>query len=283
MVENRPLLNVVSHIILIFGIVIVALPIWITFVASTHDAVRMTQAPIPMLPGGFFWENFKQTLFGSGLSGSQSAPVWRMLLNSMMMALMIAFGKIAISLISAFAIVYFKFPFRMGFFWMIFITLMLPVEVRILPTFEVVANLGMLNSYWGLSIPLIASATATFMFRQVFLTIPDEMLESARIDGAGPMRFFWDIVIPLSRTNIAALFVILFIYGWNQYLWPLLITTDSDMTTIVMSIKQMLEAAEQSPQWNIIMMTALLAMIPPVFVVVAMQRLFVQGLTETDK
>ena len=171
----------------------------------------------------------------------------------------------------------------MGFFWLIFITLMLPVEVRILPTFEVVANLGMLNSYWGLSIPLIASATATFMFRQVFLTIPDEMLESARIDGAKPMRFFWDILIPLSRTNIAALFVILFIYGWNQYLWPLLITTDSDMTTIVVSIKSMLEAAEQQPQWNIIMMTALLAMIPPVFVVIAMQKLFVQGLTETDK
>ncbi|MCH2067486.1 sn-glycerol-3-phosphate ABC transporter permease UgpE [Shimia sp.] len=283
MVENRRILGIISHIVLILGVIMVALPIWITFVASTHDAVRMTQAPIPMLPGSHFIENFKQTLFGAGLSGSEGAPVWRMLLNSLAMALMIAFGKIAISLLSAFAIVYFKFPFRMGFFWMIFITLMLPVEVRILPTFEVVANLGMLNSYWGLSIPLIASATATFMFRQVFLTIPDEMLESARIDGAGPLRFFWDILIPLSRTNIAALFVILFIYGWNQYLWPLLITTDTDMTTIVMSIKQMLEAAEQSPQWNIIMMTALLAMIPPVFVVVGMQRLFVQGLTETDK
>ncbi|MCP4826516.1 MAG: sn-glycerol-3-phosphate ABC transporter permease UgpE [Shimia sp.] len=283
MVENRRILGIMSHLVLILGVIMVALPIWITFVASTHDAVRMTQAPIPMLPGTHFFENFKQTLFGAGLSGSEGAPVWRMLLNSMAMALMIAFGKIAISLLSAFAIVYFKFPFRMGFFWMIFITLMLPVEVRILPTFEVVANLGMLNSYWGLSIPLIASATATFMFRQVFLTIPDEMLESARIDGAGPLRFFWDILIPLSRTNIAALFVILFIYGWNQYLWPLLITTDTDMTTIVMSIKQMLEAAEQSPQWNIIMMTALLAMIPPVFVVVGMQRLFVQGLTETDK
>lgn len=283
MVENRPILNIVSHIILILGIAIVALPIWVTFVAATHDAVRMTQAPIPLLPGSHFWENFQQTLWGSGLSGTEIAPVWRMLLNSLAMAMMISLGKIAISLISAFAIVYFKFPFRMGFFWLIFITLMLPVEVRILPTFEVVADLGMLNSYWGLSVPLIASATATFMFRQVFLTIPDEMLESARIDGAGPMRFFWDIVIPLSRTNIAALFVILFIYGWNQYLWPLLITTDTDMTTIVMSIKQMLEAAEQSPQWNIIMMTALLAMIPPVFVVVAMQKLFVQGLTETDK
>lgn len=283
MVENRPYLTVISHLILIIGVALIALPIWITFVAATHDEARMLIAPIPMLPGGHFWENFKNTLFGSGLKGTETAPVWRMLFNSLAMALMISFGKISISLISAFAIVYFKFPFRMGFFWMIFITLMLPVEVRIMPTFQVVASLGMLNSYWGLSIPLIASATATFMFRQVFLTIPDEMLESARIDGASPMRFFWDILIPLSRTNIAALFVILFIYGWNQYLWPLLITTDSDMTTIVMSIKQMLEAAEQSPQWNIIMMTALLAMIPPIFVVVAMQKLFVQGLTETDK
>jgi len=283
MVENRPILNVMTHLVLMLGVAIVALPIWITFVAATHEEARMLQAPIPLLPGAYFWDNFKETFFGSGLSGSQSAPVWRMLLNSMAMAMMIACGKIAISLISAFAIVYFKFPFRMGFFWMIFITLMLPVEVRILPTFEVVADLGLLNSYWGLSIPLIASATATFMFRQVFLTIPDEMLESARIDGAKPLQFFWDILIPLSRTNIAALFVILFIYGWNQYLWPLLITTDSDMTTIVMSIKQMLEAAEQSPKWNIIMMTALLAMLPPVFVVVGMQKLFVKGLTETDK
>jgi len=283
MVENRPLLTVITHIVLILGVAMIALPIWITFVAATHDEVRMLQAPIPMLPGGHFWENFKSTLFGTGLSGTQTAPVWRMLLNSLAMALMISVGKIAISLISAFAIVYFKFPFRMGFFWMIFITLMLPVEVRIIPTFQVVANLGMLNSYWGLSIPLIASATATFMFRQVFLTIPDEMLESARIDGAGPMRFFWDILIPLSRTNIAALFVILFIYGWNQYLWPLLITTDTDMTTIVMSIKQMLEVAEVAPEWNVIMMIALLAMFPPIFVVIAMQKLFVQGLTETDK
>lgn len=283
MIEQRPLLTFLSHFVMVIGILMVAFPIWITFVAATHDQVRMTQAPLPLLPGGYFWENLRQTLFGQGLSGTETAPVWLMLMNSLIMALTIAVGKIAISLLSAFAIVYFKFPFRMGFFWMIFITLMLPVEVRILPTFEVIADLGMLNSYAGLTIPLIASATATFMFRQVFLTVPDEMLESARIDGAGPMRFFFDILLPLSRTNIAALFVILFIYGWNQYLWPLLVTTETDMTTIVMSIKQMLEAAEQSPQWNIIMTTALLAMLPPVVIVIAMQKLFVQGLTETDK
>jgi sn-glycerol 3-phosphate transport system permease protein len=282
MIENRPMVTFVSHAMLILGISIIAFPIWITFVAATHDAVRMTQIPLPLLPGDQFFANLNQAL-NLGIDGGANQGVGMMLFNSLVMALMIALGKIAISLLSAFAIVYFRFPFRMGFFWMIFITLMLPVEVRIIPTFEVVANLNMLNSYWGLSIPLIASATATFMFRQTFLTIPDELLEAARIDGAGPMRFFFDILLPMSRTNIAALFVILFIYGWNQYLWPLLITTDQSMFTIVMAIKQMLEAAEQSPEWNIIMMTTLLAMLPPVVVVIFMQKLFVRGLTETEK
>jgi sn-glycerol 3-phosphate transport system permease protein len=282
MIENRPMVTFVSHTMLILGIAIIAFPIWITFVAATHDAVRMTQIPLPLLPGDQFFANLNQAL-NLGIDGGANQGVGMMLFNSLVMALMIALGKIAISLLSAFAIVYFRFPFRMGFFWMIFITLMLPVEVRIIPTFEVVANLNMLNSYWGLSIPLIASATATFMFRQTFLTIPDELLEAARIDGAGPMRFFFDILLPMSRTNIAALFVILFIYGWNQYLWPLLITTDQSMFTIVMAIKQMLEAAEQSPEWNIIMMTTLLAMMPPIVVVIFMQKLFVKGLTETEK
>jgi sn-glycerol 3-phosphate transport system permease protein len=281
-IENRPVVTIVSHCMLIAGIAVIAFPIWITFVAATHDAVRMTQIPLPLLPGSHFFANLNQAL-SLGIDGGANQGVGMMLFNSLVMALMIAFGKIAISLLSAFAIVYFRFPFRMGFFWMIFITLMLPVEVRIIPTFEVVANLNMLDSYWGLSIPLIASATATFMFRQTFLTIPDELLEAARIDGAGPMRFFFDILLPMSRTNIAALFVILFIYGWNQYLWPLLITTDQSMFTIVMAIKQMLEAAEQSPEWNIIMMTTLLAMLPPVLVVIFMQKLFVKGLTETEK
>ncbi|MCP5366822.1 MAG: sn-glycerol-3-phosphate ABC transporter permease UgpE [Hyphomicrobiales bacterium] len=282
MVENRPLLTLFSHLVLILGVLVVAFPIWITFVASSHDAVRMTQVPLPLLPGSHFFDNLWQALT-EGVGNVKEVSVGTMLLNSLAMALMISIGKIAISLLSAYAIVYFRFPFRMGFFWMIFITLMLPVEVRILPTFKVVADLGMLNNYWGLSIPLIASATATFMFRQVFLTIPDELLEAARIDGAGPLRFFADILVPMSRTNIAALFVIMFIYGWNQYLWPLLITQDKDMYTIVMSIKQMTEASEESPEWHMIMMTTLLAMIPPVVVVVTMQKLFVKGLTETEK
>jgi sn-glycerol 3-phosphate transport system permease protein len=283
MVENRRLLKIVTHLVLIFGIAIIAIPIWIMLVGASHDGVRMLQVPVPLTLGNHFWVNFKEALFGTGLEGTETAPVWLMLINSLIMALSITFGKIAISLLSAFAIVYFRFPMRMLCFWIIFVTLMLPVEVRIIPTFEVVANLGMLNSFAGLSIPLIASATATFLFRQVFMTIPGELVESARIDGASPMRFFVDFQIPLSRTNIAALFVILFIYGWNQYLWPLIITTDQANYTIVMSIKQMLEAAEQSPVWNIIMMTALLAMLPPVLVVVLMQKLFVKGLVESEK
>ncbi|MGE4611752.1 MAG: sn-glycerol-3-phosphate ABC transporter permease UgpE [Paracoccaceae bacterium] len=282
MIENRPFITFLAHLTLVLGVLLVAFPIWVTFVASTHDAVRMTRVPLPLLPGDQFFINLK-TAFTESIGGAGSLPVGLMMLNSLIMAMIIAVGKITISLLSAFAIVYFRFPFRMGFFWMIFVTLMLPVEVRILPTFEVVANLNMLNTYWGLTIPLIASATATFMFRQVFLTIPDEMLEAARVDGAGPMRFFWDILIPLSRTNIAALFVILFIYGWNQYLWPLLITTDKEMFTVVMGIKQMLETAEQAPEWHLIMMTALLAMVPPIIVVLSMQKMFVKGLTETDK
>ncbi len=283
MIENRPIVTFISHSVIILGIIIIAFPVWITFVAASHDALRMTQSPLPLWPGGHFFENLSEALFVGLDVGGASQPVALMLLNSFVMAMVIALGKIAISLLSAFAIVYFRFPFRMGFFWMIFITLMLPVEVRILPTFKVVADLGLLNSYAGLTLPLIASATATFMFRQVFLTIPDELLEAARIDGAGPMRFFFDILLPMSRTNIAALFVILFIFGWNQYLWPLLITTDQSLTTVVMGIKQMLEAGEQLLQWNKIMMTTLIAMVPPIIVVVSMQKMFVKGLTETDK
>ncbi|NQZ30506.1 MAG: sn-glycerol-3-phosphate ABC transporter permease UgpE [Oceanospirillaceae bacterium] len=279
MIENRPLTTFVSHSVLIIGVTLIVFPIWIMFVAATHDALRLTQVPLPLLPGDQLWANL-QTLFQGKEFG---IPIHLSVFNSLIMALMISVGKISISVLAAFAIVYFDFRFRMFFFWMIFITLMLPVEVRILPTYEVVAHFNMLDSYWGLSIPLIASATATFMFRQTFLTIPDELMEASRIDGASPMRFFVDVVLPMSRTNIAALFVILFIYGWNQYLWPLLITTDPDMYTAVMSIKQMLESGESEPQWQLIMLTALIAMLPPVLVVVFMQKVFVKGLTDSEK
>ena len=233
---------------------------------------------MPIWPGGEFWNNYSKALV-SGVN----VPVATMLLNSLIMAVGIAVGKIIISLLSAFAIVYFRFPGRNLFFWMIFLTLMLPVEVRIVPTFEVVAGFGMLNSYTGLIFPLIASATATFLFRQFFMTIPDELAEAARVDGSRPMRFFIDIVVPMSRTNIAALFVILFIYGWNQYLWPLLITTDPEMNTIVMGIKQMFPSGDDIADWPVIMATSILAMIPPIIVVISMQKLFISGLVDSEK
>ncbi|MDO5621401.1 MAG: sn-glycerol-3-phosphate ABC transporter permease UgpE [Paracoccus sp. (in: a-proteobacteria)] len=282
MVEHRPLLQFLAHLVLIFGVAIVALPVWVALVASTHTGTSFMSGTVPMWPGPHLVENYSRMLDG-GLSTSGTPPVGPMMLNSLFMALAIAFGKIAISILSAFAIVYFRFPFRMFAFWCIFVTLMLPVEVRIMPTFKVVADLGMLNSYAGLAIPLIASATATFLFRQVFLTMPDELTEAARIDGAGPMKFFWDILMPLSRTNIAALFVIMFIYGWNQYLWPLLITTDPKYYTIVAGIKRMAAAVDGLPQWHLVMATAVLAMLPPLLVVIFMQRLFVKGLVETEK
>jgi sn-glycerol 3-phosphate transport system permease protein len=283
MVENRPWLTFAAHAVLVLGVLVVAFPVYMTFVASTHDQATMLSGPVPLLPGRFLVENYRTVLF-SGLGASSSAPpVALMMLNSLVMALAIALGKIAISIIAAFAIVYFRFPLRMTFFWMIFITLMLPVEVRILPTYEVVAGLGLLNSYTGLTVPLIASATATFLFRQFFLTVPEELTEAARIDGAGPLRFFRDVLLPLSRTSIAALFVIQFIYGWNQYLWPLLVTTNEDYYTIVMGISRMVNVVDAAAKWNLVMAVTLLAMIPPVIVVVLMQRQFVKGLVETEK
>ncbi len=278
MVERNGAGTIISHVGLIFGIAIVCFPIYLAIVASTVEQKDIVSPPLPLLPGGHFIENYKKAL----LSGV-NIPVWRMLVNSTIMAMGIAIGKIVISLLSAFAIVYFRFPLRTFFFWMIFLTLMLPVEVRIVPTFEVIANFGMLNSYTGLILPLIASATATFLFRQFFMTVPDEIAEAARVDGAKPMRFFFDILLPMSRTNIAALFVILFIYGWNQYLWPLLITTDPEMNTIVMGIKQMFPSGDDLADWPVIMATALLAMLPPVLVVVFMQNLFIKGLVDAEK
>ena len=270
------------YVTLSIGVLVVAFPLYITFVASTLSLDQILSVPMPLIPGDQFVNNYLQVLTAGSTRGS-SAPVGRMMINSGIMALVIAFGKIAISIISAFAIVYFRFPLRNFFFWMIFVTLMLPVEVRIIPTFKVVADLGMLDSYAGLTLPLIASATATFLFRQFFFTIPDELAEAARMDGAGPMRFFWDVVLPLSKTSIAALFVIQFIYGWNQYLWPLLITTQESMYTTVIGIKRMISGGDAATEWHLVMATAMLAMIPPAMVVILMQRWFVKGLVETEK
>ncbi|TMH25541.1 MAG: sn-glycerol-3-phosphate ABC transporter permease UgpE [Betaproteobacteria bacterium] len=282
MIEHRPVLTVVTHLMLILGVAIVAFPVYVTLVASTHTAEEVLQAPMPLLPGKHLVENYLSVMAHG--AGEATAAVGRMMINSLVSALVIAIGKIAISLLSAFAIVYFRFPFRSFFFWMIFVTLMLPVEVRILPTYKVVSDLGMLDTYAGLTIPLIASATATFLFRQFFLTIPEELAEAARIDGAGPLRFFWDVVVPLSRPNIAALFVILFIYGWNQYLWPLLVTTQEEMYTTVIGIKRMISSGgDAAMDWNLVMATAVLAMLPPALVVILMQKWFVKGLIDTEK
>jgi sn-glycerol 3-phosphate transport system permease protein len=283
MVENRPWVDALAHLTLILGVAIVAFPVWLTFVASTHSQQTLLSGSIPVWPGPYFLENWGAVLVTGITAQSRVVPVAPMMWVSLVSALAIAIGKIAISLLSAFAIVYFRFPGRTLIFWLIFLTLMLPVEVRILPTYKVVADLGMLNSYAGLSIPLIASATATFLFRQFFLSVPEELAEAARIDGAGPLRFFWDVLLPLSRTSIAALFVIQFIYGWNQYLWPLLVTTEESYYTVVMGISRMVNVVDAAAKWNLVMATALMAMIPPVLVVILMQRQFVKGLVETEK
>jgi sn-glycerol 3-phosphate transport system permease protein len=282
MVENRPALTVFTHVVLVAGVAAVAFPLYVTLIASSLTLDQILAVPMPLTPGQEFTDNYAQALAAGSTKGS-SAPVARMLLNSLLMALMISIGKIAISILSAFAIVYFRFPLRNFFFWMIFITLMLPVEVRIIPTFKVVADLGLLNSYVGLTLPLIASATATFLFRQFFLTVPDELAEAARIDGAGPMRFFRDVLLPLSKTSVAALFVIQFIYGWNQYLWPLLVTTEESMYTVVIGIKRMIVGGDAANEWNLVMATAMLALLPPALVVMLMQKWFVKGLVETEK
>ena len=282
MVEHRPLRDLVAYLVLSLGVVIFAFPVYVAFVASTYDAATVVSGNLPLVPGGRMLENYYRAVFVGG-SRFMNQPVGVLLVNSFITAIGIAVGKIIISILSAFAIVYFRFPFRKTAFWIIFITLMLPVEVRIYPTYKVVADLRMLDTYAGLILPLIASATGTLLFRQFFMTVPDELLEASRIDGAGPLRFFWDTLLPLSMTTVAALFVIQFIYGWNQYLWPLLITTKDSMQTIVIGIKKMLTTTDELAEWQIAMATAVLAMLPPVAVVIFMQRLFVKGLVETEK
>jgi sn-glycerol 3-phosphate transport system permease protein len=282
MIGQSPLRTFVAHAVLILGILIVAFPIYYTFVASTHTLQTILRPPLPLLPGGQLWNNYRDALFG-GIGRIGGVSVGQLLLNTTIMALGVAVGKIFISILSAYAIVFFRFPLRMTFFWLIFITLMLPVEVRILPTYKVMVDLGMIDTYAGLIIPLIASATATLLFRQFFMTIPGELVEAARVDGAGPWRFFFDILLPLSRTNIAALFVILFIYGWTQYLWPLLVTNSNDMNTIVIALRKMVSFADADTEWHLVMVTAMLAIVPPILVVVLMQRWFVRGLVESEK
>lgn len=282
MIENRLLGRLVAHLVLVLGVLVVAFPIYYAFVASTLTTSQILRPPLQLYPGTEALTNYRDALFG-GINQIGGVSIARVLFNTFVVAIGIAVGKIVISILSAFAIVFFRFPGRMVFFWMIFITLMLPVEVRIVPTYKVMVDLNLIDTYAGLILPLVASATATFLFRQFFMTIPGELVEAARVDGAGPLRFFRDILLPLSRTNIAALFVILFIYGWTQYLWPLLVTNQNDMNTIIIALRKMMSFADFNTPWNLLMVTAVLAIAPPVLVVVLMQRLFVKGLIETEK
>ncbi len=283
MIERRPILDAISHLVLIIGALIVIFPLYVAFVASTQTAEQSATSPLSLMPGTEMINNYR-TVLTAGASGQVSSPpVSRMLWVSLVTALVIAIGKISISMLSAFAMVYFRFRGRGIFFWMIFVTLMLPVEVRITSTYQVISDFGMLNSYAGLTVPLIASATATFLFRQFFLTVPDELAEAARIDGAGPLRFFKDVIWPLSRTNVIALFVIMFIYGWNQYLWPLMVATDQSMYPIGIGIKTLISGGDSAVEWNMVMATMVLAMLPPGLVIVVMQKWFVKGLVDSEK
>ncbi|MBG9390548.1 ABC transporter permease subunit [Caenimonas aquaedulcis] len=306
MVERTPLLNAACHAILLGGVAMVVLPLYLAFVAGSLTLDQVQEVPLPWVPAGHFLDNAR--------TAWQSAHFNRLFLNSFIVAVGITVGKIAVSLLSAFAITYFRFPFRMTAFWLIFVSLMLPIEVRISPTYESVANAAlplqwlaellhvadgwraltghqveialewnMVNTYPGLILPLIASASATFLFRQFFLTVPEELCEAARLDGASPMRFFWTILLPLSRSNIAALAIILFLYGWNQYLWPLLFTTDADMATAVIGLTKLVPKADSLPAWNVAMCAALLTLLPPVIVVAVLQRSFVKGLVDSSK
>ena len=282
MIENNRFLDILTWVVLAIGIAIIGFPVYVTFVASTLTAQEVLQAPMTLVPGSHFLDNYRTALVDG--VGESAIPVGKMLLNSLWMALGIALGKILVSILSAFAIVYFRFPLRKLAFWMIFITLMLPVEVRIMPTYQIVSDLGLINTRTGMILPIIASATATFLFRQFFLTVPEELAEAARVDGAGPMRFFRDVLLPLSMTSIAALFVIQFIYGWNQYLWPLLVTTNRELAPVVVGVTQMISrSGDAATDWNLVMATVMLAMLPPAAVVVLMQRWFVKGLVETEK
>jgi sn-glycerol 3-phosphate transport system permease protein len=272
----------IPHAVLLTGLAFVPFPVYVALVASSLTLRDILDAPMTLVPGPNIPANYRDAL-SLGTISTNGQSVGAMMLNSLIMALAIAIGKIAISLPSAYAVVFFRFPLRRLCFWAIFVTLMLPVEVRIIPTYKIATDLGLIDTYPGLALPLIASATATLLFRQFFLTIPDELVEAAKLDGAGPWRFLIHMVIPLSRTNIAALFVILFIYGWNQYLWPLLVTNTPRMTTIVIGIRQMIGNGDAQTAWPLVMATAVLALLPPIAVVLAMQHWFVAGLIEPEK
>jgi sn-glycerol 3-phosphate transport system permease protein len=267
--------KLVIHSLLIFSVLAIGFPLYYCFVMSTQNMEEVTRSPQELLPSTHLWENYTKIWTRTHMG--------RLLLNSSIVALTVSLGKIFISILSAFAIVYFNFRGKQLAFWMIFITLMLPVPVRIISTYQVVTSLGWVDTYAGLTIPLIASATATFLFRQFYLTIPDELVDAAKLDGSGPLRFLWSILLPNSGANMAALFVVMFIYGWNQYLWPLMVTTSEKMSVVVVGIASTVPTGTQPPEWNLVMAAAMMAILPPVVVVLLMQRWFVHGLIESEK
>lgn len=271
--------RIVAHLSLCIFVGLMFLPLYLAIVAASHDGSAMMHAPLPIWPGTMLLTNIKAVL-SHGLVATGGEPVAPLLVNSFLMAILIAMGKVLLALCSAFALVYFAFPMKKVCFALIFATMMLPVEVRIVPTFQVVASFGWLNTFAGLTLPLMASATATFLFRQFFKTVPDELVDASKLDGASPVRFFVDILLPLSKPQMAALFIIMFVYGWNQYLWPLVITQNTNMATIVMGIRYLAGVADQVPQWHYIMTVALIALIPPCVVVVTLQHWFEKGLGE---
>lgn len=273
--KRRDWNKLVVHGLLLLSVGLIGFPLYYGFVISTQSMEEVTRNPQVLLPSSHLWENY--TRIWNRLHMGQ------LLLNSAVVALVVSFGKILISILSAYAIVFFNFRGKQIAFWMIFITLMLPVPVRIISTYQVVTELGWVDTYAGLTIPLIASATATFLFRQFYLTIPDELVDAAKIDGSGPLRFLWSILLPNSGANIAALFVVMFIYGWNQYLWPLMVTNSEKMRVVVTGIASTIPTGTQPPEWNLVMAGAMMALLPPVVVVVCMQRRFVHGLIESEK
>jgi sn-glycerol 3-phosphate transport system permease protein len=295
MIERTPVLNALTHLILITGLVLVLLPFAIVLAAATKDIQGVNQVPMSLIPGGHLIDNLA--------AAWDQAEFGPKLLNSLIVAIGVTAGKIVLAALTAFSIVFFRYRARMLVFWLIFTTLMLPLEVRIVPTYSIAANAlspfqsilaaiglqvdlqwNLLNSYTGLILPLIATATGTFLYRQFFLTVPDELLEASKMDGAGAMRFFAEILMPLSRTNMLALAAILFVYSWNQYLWPLLVTTDQSFSTAVVELKRLIPTNQGGlPEWNIAMAGTLIVMIPPLLVVALMQRWFVRGLIATDK
>ncbi len=276
--------TLITHLILICGAIFMTLPVWVAFATSTHAPETILREGLQIIPGGHFFETYNEVLFVEG-GVMKKVTATAMLKNSLILGIGFAVGKVIISMLAAYAIVYFRFKFATLSFWIIFLTLLLPLEVRILPSYEVVQQLGLLNSYTGLILPLIASATGTFFFRQFFKSIPNEMIEAARIDGANSWKFFVDIIVPLSKTMMAAIFIIMFVVGWNQYLWPTLMTTDETYFTLVRGIKQVMQnmIGADIPKYNEALAMAVLAMLPPVAVILIFQRMFIKGLVEQEK